>query len=390
MSNCTRFVGLDVHKDSITVAVAEEGRGEPTLLGVIPNQPGAVKKLAAKLSRGKTIVKFCYEAGPCGYVLYRQLRDMGLDCTVCAPSLVPRKPGDRVKTDRRDAKSLAHHFRAGDLTPVWVPTPELESIRDLTRAREDMKQIDVRLKQRLVAFLLRNDKKYTGRTKWGKAFFNWLATLKFETQVQQIVFQEYVDAVVRAQARVEALDIELQNALETFELRDLVISLMALRGFGLVTAMTVVAELGDITRFESPKQLMAYVGLVPSEYSSGSSRSQGSITKTGNNHARRVLIEASWTYRFPARKTAYLQRRAKEASLEVQEISWKAQKRLCRRFRHLVVERKKSFPEACTAVARELLGFVWAIAQEVGRNRKRNKQKCFARSAKGSDQGDPR
>jgi transposase len=283
---------------------------------------------------------------------------------VVAPSLTPRKSGDRIKTDRRDAVTLARLQRAGELTAVWVPEGEQEAIRDLTRIREDMKAAERHLRQRLGAFLLRHGRHYGGRSKWTQAHFRWLEGVRFEHPVQQIVFEEYVEAVKQAQDRVKALEEEMRRSLEDWSLAPVVRALMALRGLDMIGAMTVVAELGDISRFQSPRQLMAYLGLVPSEHSSGQRRTRGGITKTGNGHVRRILIEAAWCYRFPARKTAHLQRRAEKTSVQVQSIAWKAQKRLCMRYRHLIA-RGKLPVETCAAIARELAGFSWAIVCEM-------------------------
>ncbi|MCP4044023.1 MAG: IS110 family transposase [Gammaproteobacteria bacterium] len=365
MNEFSKYIGLDTHKDTIAVAVADCFGAKPRYYGEIANTPGAISKLARKLSPDGEVISFCYEAGPCGYGIYRQITGLGHECAVVAPSLIPTKPGDRVKTDRRDSESLARLHRAGELTPVWVPDREQEAMRDLTRAREDMKSMERKAKQRLNAFLLRHGKIYsTGKSKWTQAHFRWLAGLKFGIAVQQIVFQEYVDTVEQMQSRVVGLEEEMRGALETYALAPVVEALMALRGCKLITAMTVVAELGDITRFDSPSQLMAYLGLVPSEYSSGKTQRRGGITKTGNGHVRRVLVEASWCYRFQARKSAYLQQRARQTSEAVQAIAWKAQKRLCGRYRHLM-NRGKLKVQVCTAIARELVGFIWAIACEV-------------------------
>jgi len=310
-------------------------------------------------------VAFCYEAGPWGYGIYRQLTKLGQACAVVAPSLIPTKPGDRVKTDRRDSESLSRLHRAGELTAVWVPDPEQEAMRDLTRTREDMKGLERITKQRLNAFLLRHGCNYDrGKCRWTQAHSRWLTGLKFESPVQQIVFQEYIEAVKQAAGHVAGLEHEMAQALKTWKLAPVVEALMALRGVKLITAMTVLAELGDLSRFTSPSQLMAYLGLVPREYSSGQTRRRGGITKTGNGHVRRVLVEAAWGYRFPARKTAHLQRRATQTSAAVQAIAWKAQKRLCGRYRHLLAAGKLTV-QACTAVARELAGCIWAIACEV-------------------------
>lgn len=361
------YIGLDVHKESIAVAVAECGRGESIYLGEIANNPKAVAKLIERLSAtyGGEQLLFVYEAGACGYVLYRQVVSSGHACEVVAPSLIPRKAGERVKTDRRDALSLARLSRSGDLTAVWVPGPEQEAIRDLTRAREDMKAIDTKARQRLGAFLLRHGQVYTqGKSRWTQQHFRWLETVKFDSPIQQIVLQEYIEAVKDAQRRVAGLEEQMRLALTGWSLQPVVEGLMALRGVSLITAMTVLAELGDISRFDSPRQLMAYLGLVPSEHSSGGSRRQGGITKAGNGHVRRVLVEAAWNYRFPARKTRDIEKRAEITSPQVQAMAWQAQKRLCGRYRQLI-ESGKIKQQVTTAVGRELAGFIWAIACEV-------------------------
>ncbi len=365
MKEFSKYVGLDTHKDTIAVAVADALGGKPRYYGEIANTAGEIHKLVKRLCPDGEVLSFCYEAGPCGYEIYRQISQLGHHCSVVAPSLIPSKPGERVKTDRRDSEKLSRLDRAGELTPVWVPDQEQEAMRDLTRAREDMKGMERSIKQRLNAFLLRYARIYEhGKSRWTQAHFRWLERLKFDVAVQQIVFQEYVEAVKQAEARVVGLEREMEKALENWSLAPVVEALMALRGVKLITAMTIMAELGDITRFDSPRQLMSFLGLVPSETSSGQTRRRGGITKTGNGHARRVLIESGWCYRFPARKTAHLQRRAEKCSSEVQAIAWKAQKRLCRRYTHLL-GRGKLKVQVCTAVARELVGFIWAIACEV-------------------------
>lgn len=365
MKEFTKYVGLDTHKDTIAVGVAEAGRDKPRYYGEIANTPEAVAKLIRDVSPNGEVVAFCYEAGPCGYGIYHQITDSGHDCRVVAPSQIPTKPGDRVKTDRRDSENLARLHRAGELTPVWVPDQEQEAIRDLTRAREDMKHLERQARQRLCAFLLRHGQSYdSNKSKWTQAYWRWLERIKFAHSVQQVVFQEYIDSVKQQQQRVADLEQEMSNALANWSLAPVVEGLMALRGCRLITAMTVMAELGDITRFDSPRQLMKYLGLVPSESSSGPRTRRGGITKTGNGHVRRVLVESAWCYRFPARKTAPLQRRAEQTSEEVQAIAWKAQKRLCGRYQAL--SKRGLMPQkTCVAIARELAGFIWAIACEV-------------------------
>ena len=356
------FVGMDVHKKTIAVAVALP-YGEVTYYGEIQNTPESIRKLIKRLSPDGEVLSVCYEAGPCGYGLYRQLTDMGHHCEVVAPSLIPRKAGDRLKTDRRDALMLARLHRAGELTAVWVPDEEQEAIRDLTRAREDMKSAEVKARQRLNHFLLRHGHVYRGKSRWTKAHFRWLEQVRFASPVQQIVFQEYVDLVKDARVRVVGLESQMRQALKGWSLGQVAESLMALRGVSLIVAMTTLAELGDITRFDSPQELMSYLGLVPSEHSSGGTRRQGGITCTGNGHVRRVAVEAAWSHRFPARKTRCIEKRAEKTTPEIQAIAWEAQKRLCGRYRTLRKAGKEK-NVAVTAVARELVGFMWAIACE--------------------------
>jgi len=365
MNQFIKYVGLDTHKDTIAVAIADAAGGKPRFYGEIANTPTALSKLMKAVSPNGEVASYCYEAGPCGYGIYRQISDSGHDCAVVAPSLIPTKPGDRVKTDRRDSENLARLHRVGELTPVWVPGKEQEAMRDLTRAREDMKHLERQARQRLCAFLLRHGQRYvSGKSKWTQAYWRWLERIKFGHRVQQTVFQEYIDSVKQQQQRVADLEQSMHEAMADWTLAPVVTGLMALRGCRLITAMTVVAELGDITRFDSPRQLMSYLGLVPSESSSGPKTRRGGITKTGNGHVRRVLVEAAWCYRFPARKTAALQRRAEQAPDEVQAIAWKAQKRLCGRYQAL--SKRGLLPQkTCTAIARELTGFIWAIACEV-------------------------
>ena len=357
-----KYVGLDVHKETIAVSVADPDGGEVRYMGEIPNTPDAVVKLVKRLRKEGAKLSFCYEAGPCGYGLHRQLLDLGQGCQVVAPSLIPRKPGDRVKTDRRDSLNLARLHRAGELTAVWVPDGAQEALRDLTRAREDMKHLQRQAKQRLLGFLLRHSKRFGGKDNWTQAHFRWMEEVKFEQPVQQIVFQEYVDSVQAMTRRVAAFDEQMESAARDSVFWPVIEGLMALRGVKLITATTIVAEIGDLRRFATAPQLMAYLGVVPSEHSSGESKSRGGITKTGNGHVRRVLVESAWQYRYPARKTAVLQRRAERASEQVQEIAWKAQKRLCARYR-LLEARGKLKVQVCIAVARELAGFIWAIGQ---------------------------
>jgi transposase len=360
------YVGLDTHKDTIATAVARPGRGEPDYHGEIPNQPKAVDKLIRRLSElaDGGIVLFCYEAGPCGYGLYRQIMASGHECQVVAPSLIPRKPGERIKTDRRDALKLARLLRAGDPTAVWVPDQEQEAMRDLTRARDDMKAQERKARQQLNAFVLRHGHSWpSDKTRWTQTHYNWLESLKFGHPWQQQVLQEYIDAEKAATQRVADLTAQMMQALPQWSLAPVIDSLVALRGIDKIAAMVLLAELGDISRFDSPQQLMAYLGLVPSEHnSSGPRRRQGGITLTGNRHARRMLVESAWSYRFPARQTMHLKRKAVNASDEAKVIAWRAQKRLCGRYRTLT-QAGKNTKLTCVAIARELAGFIWDVVR---------------------------
>ncbi len=359
------YVGLDVHKETIAVSVACAGRDAPGSRGEIANRPKAAVKLAARLSKefGGEVLLFCYEAGPCGYVLYRQLLDLGHDCQVVAPSLIPRKPGERIKTDRRDASKLARTLRSGDLTAVWVPDEEQEAMRDLSRARDDMKAQERKARQQLNAYVLRHGHAWpANKSRWTRTHYHWLESLRFSHDWQQVVLQEYIDAVKAASRRVADITAQMERVLPQWSLAPVVDSLMALRGIDKLAAMVLLAELGDVSRFDSPRQLMAYLGLVPSERSSGPRRRQGGITLTGNRHARRMLVESAWSYRFPARQTMHLKRKAKGASDEAKVIAWRAQKRLCGRYRTLI-EAGKNTKQTTVAIARELVGFIWDIVR---------------------------
>src|SRR3990170_4500250 len=364
-SSKTLYVGLDVHKDSIAVAYAPEERGAEVLsLGAIGTRQCDIDKLIRKLqSKGAALV-FVYEAGPCGYWLYRYLARKGLSCHVVAPSLIPRKPGDRVKTDRRDAITLARLMRSGDLTSIYVPRIEDEAIRDLSRGREDAMRDLKATKYRLKAFLLRQDIRYEGRANWNAAHLRWLSEGGCPTPVQQIVFQEYVRAVTEQVERLRRLESALHDEVKGWRLYPVVEAIQALRGVELTGAVILIAELGDLTRFDTPRQLMSYLGLTPSEYSSGERRRQGGITKAGNTHARRALVEGAWSYRYPAKVSRHLQLRLEKLPAEVQAISWKAQVRLCRRYRQLTA-RGKHVNQVVVAIARELAAFAWAIARLV-------------------------
>jgi transposase len=361
----TRYVGMDVHKDSIAVAyVAQDHHAEVVSLGNIGTRQCDIDQLIRRLQSKSPHLVFVYEAGPCGYWLYRYLTPKGHACWVVAPSLIPKKAGDRVKTDRRDAVPLARLMRSGDLPSVYVPRVEDEAIRDLSRAREDTIRDLRAAKFRLKAFLLRQDLRYTGQATWGPAHLRWLAEVVCATPAQQIVFQEYVRAVNEHTERLQRLEQALHEQVHTWRLQPVVEALQALRGVQFTVAVTVLAELGDLTRFDNPRQLMRYLGLTPSEYSSGERRRQGSITKTGNTHARHALIEGAWAYRYPAKVSRHLQLRLEKLSQTVQDISWKAQVRLCKRYRKLSA-RGKHTNQVVVAIARELIAFMWAIAKEV-------------------------
>lgn len=366
-SNKILYVGLDVHKDSIAVAYAPEGRGtDVAALGAIGTRQYDIDKLIRKLqAKGATPV-FAYEAGPCGYWLYRYLTRQGLACQVVAPSLIPRRPGDRVKTDRRDAITLARLLRSGDLSSIYVPTVEDEALRDVSRARDDAMQDLKRSKRRLKSFLLRQDIRYAGRANWNAAHLRWLSTVVCPTAPQQIVFQEYVHAVTEQQERLQRLEHELHEAVKGWRLYPVVEAIQALRGVELTGAVILMTELGDIARFDTPRQLMSYLGLTPSEYSSGERRHQGGITKAGNRHARRALVEGAWAYRYPAKVSRHLQLRQEHLPAEVRAIAWRAQVRLCRRYRQLT-SRGKHVNQVVVAIAREMAAFAWAIARLVPR-----------------------
>lgn len=356
------FVGLDEAKQNIAVAVAEEGRsGEVREYGMIENSPEALRKLVRKLGSPKRL-RFVYEAGPCGYETYRCLQSLGAECAVVAPSKIPRRPGDRIKNDRRDAVSLARLHRAGELAAIWVPSREDEAMRDLTRAREDAKYAETRARQRLGSFLLRHGRRYRGRSHWTKSHLRWIQEEKFEHPGQQLCLEEYLGAVEEARDRVKRFDEQIRRLVSDWSMAPVVEALQALRGVQLVTAATLVAELGDLTRFR-PRDLMAFVGMVPSLLATGQTRRTGAITKTGNGHVRRVLTESAWAYRHPARRTPYLRRRTQGLPKEIQDLSWKAQVRLCGRYRQMT-NRGKHQNKVMTAIGRELLGFVWAIAQQ--------------------------
>jgi transposase len=359
----TLYVGLDVHKDFIAVAYArDDGAADPVELGSIGTRQCDIDALVRKLQGKGARLVFVYEAGPCGYWLYRYLTEKGVTCFVVAPSLIPRRPGDRVKTDKRDAVTLARLARSGDLTPVHVPTVSDEAIRDLARAREDALRDLNASRFRLKALLLRNDIRYAGRANWSAEHVRFLARLVLPTPAQQIVFQEDVRTVSERTELLRRLEHELLEQAKTWRFYPVIEAQQALRGVQFTVAVTAVAELGDLTRFDTPRQLMSYLGLTPSEYSSGDRRRLGGITKAGNGHARRVLVEAAKAYRHRAKVSEQIQARQQHLPKAIRDIAWRAQVRLCGRYRKLLA-RGKHPNTVAAAIARELVAFMWAIAK---------------------------
>jgi len=363
------YVAFDTSKLRNAVAIADAGRaGEVRFLGEIENTASAVAKLVRKLAAKYGRLTFCYEAGPTGYGLYRQIKGLGHACMVVAPSLIPRKPGERVKTNRRDALSLVKQLRAGDLTAVWVPDARHEAMRDLTRARETAVEDLRRKRQQVSAFLLRQGLHYPSERTWTKTHRNWLASQKLEHSEQRLAFEEMLMAMRQAQERIERLEQAIRAAVPDWSLAEVVTALMAMRGIEFISATAFLAEIGDLSRFATPRELMAYLGLVPSEASTGDTVRRGPITKAGNRRARRILVECSWSYQHPPRVGKEKQERVAAAPPAVREIAWKAQCRLTARYRALT-RKGKLKTVAVTAVARELSAFIWAINREIANPR---------------------
>ncbi|KAF7764937.1 hypothetical protein PCIT_b1043 [Pseudoalteromonas citrea] len=361
------FIGLDTHKEFNEVAYIEDQRGaQPIHHGRIPSSKVAIKKLIRQFESKypNATLHFVYEAGPCGYWIYRLITSLGHCCYVVAPSLIPKKPGERIKTDKRDALKLAKLLKSEDLTPIYVPEPEDEAIRDLSRAREvamkDLKDAKYQLK----ALLLRNNINYAGTANWSLKHLRWLTELVLPHPAQQIVLQEFIQTINERTARLDRLDNELSHHVYQWRYYPVVKAIQAMRGVRLLVAAGVVAELGDLTRFDHPRKLMSYLGLVPSEHSSGGKRHIGAITKCGNGRARRLLVEGAHSYRHAANISTELQKRQEGLPKQIVDIAWKAQLRLCKRYKKLI-NKGKHYNLVVTAIAREMIAYIWAIAKEV-------------------------
>lgn len=359
------FVGIDVSKARNAIAVADGERGgEVRFWGEVDASAESMRRVVKRIAASCERAHFCYEAGPTGYGLHRLITALGYSCTVAAPSLIPRKPGDRVKTNRRDAVALAKLLRAGELTAVWVPDERHEAMRDLVRARGAAVEALRACRQQVGGFVLRHSRVFPGKTAWGARHLRWLQEQRFDHPAHQIALQEMVEAVRVSKERVQRLEAAIEEFVPGWSLGPVVRALQALRGVDLIVAVTFVAEIGDVRRFESPRQLMGYLGLAPSERSSGDAVRRGGITKAGNGRVRRMLIESAWTYRHPPRIGKTKLSRLAQTTPKVREIAWKAQSRLTARYRALSARGKKS-TVVCVAIARELAGFIWAIGREV-------------------------
>jgi transposase len=359
------FVAFDVAKIKHAVAVADSGRaGEVRFLGEVENRPATIERTIGKLAKRYHRLHVCFEAGPTGYGLYRQVRDLGHDCMVVAPALIPKRSGERIKTNRRDAVTLARLHRAGELSAVWVPDIVHEAVRDLVRARQAVAEDLRRKRQQLLSFLLRHGRIYDAGGHWTLAHRRWLARQAFEHPAAQIVFQEMSDAIEDAAQRLHRFDEQLAAIVETWSMKPVVEAYQAMRGASFLVAVIFAAEIGDVRRFETPPQLMAFLGLVPGERSTGDTVRRSGLTLAGNRRARRALVEAAWTYRYPARVSEPLRARLEGLPKAVRDIAWKAQVRLCARYRRLAAAGKKP-PVIAAAIAREMAAFLWAIGREV-------------------------
>ena len=362
MSTMLTYVGLDVHKETIVFAVARDGRDAARELVTIRNDWPTLHKRLKQLGPVESL-RVCYEAGPTGYGLHRRLTAEKIACEVVAPSLVPNQPGRRIKTDRRDAAKLAHFHRSGDLTPVYVPDEATEALRDLERARDGAKRAERAARHQLCKFLLRHDRRYDGGTSWTRRHLDWIRAQPFAHESQRLVLLDYLKTVEDCRERVDRLTDDIGRLVETSVLGPLIKALQAMRGVSLVNATVLAAEVGDYRRFPTARHFMSYVGLIPSEHSSGETKRRGGITRAGNSHVRRALIEAAWSYRFVPSMSVEIRRRNQGVSLEVRGIAWKAQKRLHDRYARLS-HRGLNTNKMITALARELAGFVWAIARQ--------------------------
>ena len=366
MKDSTKYVGLDVSKDFIAVAVADEGRGEPRYFDQITNTEESIRKFFKKFDEENCQLNACYEAGPTGYGLYRFLTGLGIECSVVAPSLIPTRAGDRIKTDRRDAIRLAQLYRAGELTPIYIPTEQDEALRDLVRASEVTKEDQLRARHHLAKFLLRHEIKVPShlKRKWTKIYHKWLNTVRFSDPALEIFFQEYLHTLDEIEQRLERFEKAIHSEAMKSEHAPVIEALQTLRGVKEITAATHITEVGTFKRFASPRDFMGYTGLIPSEYSSGGTRHQGKITRTGNSHVRRVLVESAWSYRHNPNISGDIKKRQQGQDATVQLIAWKAQTRLHMKYARMAAKGKPQ-GKITTAVARELAGFIWAIATSV-------------------------
>lgn len=361
------FIGLDTHKEFVEVAYIEDQRGaKPVHHGRISSAKASIKKLAKQFTTKypNATLHFVYEAGPCGYWIYRLLTSLGHCCYVVAPSLIPKTPGDKVKTDKRDALKLAKLLKSEDLTAIYVPEPEDESVRDLSRARETAMKDLKDAKYQLKALLLRNNISYHATANRSLKHLRWLTEIILPHPSQHLVLQEYLQTINERIARLKRLDGELEHHVKNWRYYPVVKAIQAMRGVRLLVATGVVAELGDLTRFDHPRKLMSYLGLVPSENSSGGKRNSGPITKSGNSRARRLLVEGAHSYRYPANLSTDIQKRHEDLPKVITDIAWKAQLRLCRRYQRLI-QRGKQYNLVVTAIAREMIAYIWAISREV-------------------------